>query len=257
MIEDARSKDSTSVIKAAFARQARAFARSPLQTDPRRLARLMEFLGPRRGERVLDVACGPGIVTRTLEQEGLVAIGIDVTREMVQEAVAAGGRFVQGDVRRLPFADRTFDVGVCRNSFHHFTEPAAMMAEMTRVLRPGGRVVVEDMQAPEDEERRAYHETIETLRDVSHARTLTRSDLLAIAAGAGLEDFEEQPLTFVIDFDEWMDRAYPSPGRREKARLMLEACLERDLCGLKVWKEGDRLRFERKSLLFKGTRPGR
>src|SRR5215510_4491371 len=185
MVEDARSKDSTSVIQGAFARQARAFARSPLQTDPRRLAVLLEFLGSRRGERVLDVACGPGIVTRALDQAGLLAIGIDLTREMVQEAAAAGGRFVRGDVRRLPFGDATFDVSVCRNSFHHFADPAAMMAEMTRVLRPGGRVVVEDMQAPDDDGQRAYHETIETLRDVSHARTLTRSELRTIAAGAG------------------------------------------------------------------------
>ena len=54
--------------------------------------------------------------------------------------------------------------------------------------------------------------------------------------------------------DEWVDSAYPPPDRRERARLMLEACVGRDLCGLRVWKEGDRLKFERQSLLFKGSR---
>ncbi len=254
MGEEVPSGDRESIVRAAFARQARDFARSPLQTDPRRLRRLIEFLGPRPGERVLDVACGPGIVTAALEQAGLLACGVDLTREMLREAASRGGRFVQGDTGRLPFRESSFDVVVCRNSLHHVTDPSAAIREMTRVLRSGGRLVVEDMRAPDHETKRAYHETIERLRDVSHARTLTRGDLKSMAAAAGLADFEELPITRVIDFDEWVDRAYPAPDRREQARLMLEACVDRDLCGLKVWKEGDRLKFERQSLLFKGAR---
>jgi ubiquinone/menaquinone biosynthesis C-methylase UbiE len=244
-----------SIVRAAFARQARAFARSPLQSDPRRLRRLIDFAAPRPGERALDVACGPGIVTAALERSGLLACGIDLTREMLREAAAGGGRFVQADTCRLPFGASTFDLVVCRNSLHHVTDPAAAIREMTGVLRTGGRLVVEDMRAPDDDTRRAYHETIEKLRDVSHARTLTRGDLRSMAAAAGLADFDELPVTLVIDFDEWIDRAYPSPENRERARLLVEACVERDLAGQKVWKEGDRLKFERQSLLFRGVVP--
>jgi ubiquinone/menaquinone biosynthesis C-methylase UbiE len=254
MGEENPSGDRGSIIKAAFARQAREFARSPLQTDPGRLLRLIEFLGPRHGERALDAACGPGIVTAALERAGLLACGVDLTREMLREAASRGGRFVQADTGRLPFRESTFDVVVCRNSIHHVTDPLVAIREMTRVLRPGGRLIVEDMRAPDDETKRAYHETIERLRDVSHARTLTRGELRSMAAEAGLADFEELPITLVIDFEEWIDRAYPAPDRKERARRMLEACTDRDLGGLKVWREGDRLKFERQSLLFKGRR---
>jgi len=243
-----------SIVKAAFARQARDFARSPLQTDPGRLRRLIEFLGPRRGERALDVACGPGIVTAALDQAGLLSCGVDLTLEMLREAASRGGRFVQGDTVRLPFKEAAFDVVVCRNSLHHVLDPAAAMREMTRVVRPGGRLVVEDMRAPDDTDKRAYHETIERLRDVSHARTLTRGELTSMAAAAGLADLEDVPITLVIDFNEWVDRAYPAPERRERARRMLEARIDQDRCGLKVWKDGDRLKFERQSLMLKGAR---
>ena len=254
MGDEIPSENRVSIVKAAFARQARDFARSPLQTDPRRLRRLIEFLGARPGERALDVACGPGIVTAALEQAGLLAVGVDLTLAMLREAGLKGGRLVQGDTHRLPFRESAFDGVVCRNSLHHVADPSAAIREMTRVLRPGGHLVVEDMRAPDDDAKRAYHETIERLRDVSHARTLTRDDLRSMAATAGLADFEELPITLIIDFDEWVDRAYPAPDRREQARRMLEACVDRDLCGLSVWKEGDRLKFERQSLLFKGAR---
>src|SRR5881409_3018981 len=99
-----------SIVKTAFTRQARDFARSPLQTDPRRLQRLIDFLDARPGERVLDVACGPGIVTAALRQARLVAVGVDLTLAMLREAAPGGGLFVQGDIGRLPFRASAFDV---------------------------------------------------------------------------------------------------------------------------------------------------
>jgi len=248
--------DHMSIIETAFSRQARAFARSPLHTDPRRLRRLIEFLGPRPGERVLDVACGPGIVTEALQQAGLLAFGVDLTREMIREATSREGRYVRGDVGRLPFQNASFDAVVCRNSFHHFAHPASVMAEVARIVRAGGRVVIEDMRAPDDETKRAYHETIERLRDISHARTLTRDEIREMAGDAGLVCVDEMPVTLVIDFEEWIDRACPDPQSREKARAMMEACVATDLCGLRVWMEEGRLKFERQSLLFRAARPG-
>ena len=100
-------------------------------------------------------------MTEALAGAGLRAVGIDLTREIIRESMALGGGCLQGDVERLPFAEGTFDVTVCRNSFHHFADPGAVLREMTRVLRPGGRVVAEELRAPEDVEKRAYHETIE------------------------------------------------------------------------------------------------
>jgi ubiquinone/menaquinone biosynthesis C-methylase UbiE len=248
-------KERDTIVQEAFARQAAAYARSALQTSPERLRRLLDFLDPRAGDAVLDVACGPGIVTGALVERGLLAVGVDLTAEMIRQASGTGaGLYARANAARLPFRDGVFDAALCRNSFHHVTDAGIVLGEMVRVTRTRGLVVVEDMIAPTDPAQRDYQATIERLRDVSHSRSLTRDEFRSLAGAAGLTGFDEVPIAMVIDFEEWIDRAYPTPGNRERARAMMEACVAEDLCGLRVWREDGRLKFERRSLLWKARR---
>src|SRR5207249_8170807 len=125
----ARNRES---IMKGFARQARAFARSPLQRDPERLGRLLAFAAPRPDEAALDVACGPGIVTAALARRAGLAVGVDLAREMIDEARGAGGLYLRADVERLPFKDGSFDLVICRNACHHFADPPVVAREMRR-----------------------------------------------------------------------------------------------------------------------------
>lgn len=102
--------------------------------------------------RILDVGCGTGkFATRVLHQNPEAHVwGLDYSAGMLgqayERATASAGRFhrVQGDSERLPFADDSFDVITCSHSFHHYPNQPRVVAEMYRVLRPGGRLLIID-----------------------------------------------------------------------------------------------------------------
>lgn len=103
------------------------------------------------GDRVLDLACGTGELLHRLAQNvpGAELRGIDISSEMVDRArrklaTASRARVQQADAHDLPFADSSFDVVVCASTFHYFTHPRAVLAEVSRVCRSGGRLVLVD-----------------------------------------------------------------------------------------------------------------
>jgi SAM-dependent methyltransferase len=239
-----------------FGRQARAFARSPLHRDPGRLRRLVEFAAPATGERVLDVASGPGIVAAAFTAAGAAVTAVDLSAGMLREAGRAGARRVRAAAERLPFREGTFDVVVCRNAFHHFGGPGAALREMARVLRPGGgRVVIEDLMAAEDLIERDAQEVIERLRDPEHTRTLPRSEVMALAGAAGLRIDAEIAFMLTVDFDEWIARPAAPAAQQDRARRLMEARVGAPPGGLRAFVEDGRLRFERPSLLVRAVRP--
>jgi SAM-dependent methyltransferase len=91
--------------------------------------------------RVLDVGCGSGDDTRALPGR---AVGLDASAAMIGEAGRRGGDFVRGDAHSLPFAAGSFDGCRADRTFQHLADPERALAELVRVTRPGGRVVVVD-----------------------------------------------------------------------------------------------------------------
>ena len=99
------------------------------------------------GASVLDVGCGPGHLTRRLAALGLDATGSDLDPAMVERATAhGGGRYLAADAASLPFEDDAFDLVVSTLSMHHWADARAGLAEIGRVVRPGGRVLVWDLR---------------------------------------------------------------------------------------------------------------
>ena len=120
------------------------------------VAAVAEATAP-EGARVLEVGCGPGhLSVRLARRHGLEMTGLDLDPAMIERARANADRVVDGEERRpsflvgdaasMPFPDGTFDLVVSTMSMHHWADPAAGLAEMARVLRPGARALVWDFR---------------------------------------------------------------------------------------------------------------
>jgi ubiquinone/menaquinone biosynthesis C-methylase UbiE len=209
-----------------FTRWAQRFSDEPIHAEPDGMARLLAAASVDEASKVLDVACGPGIVACAFAARAGHVTGVDLTPAMIEQARMRQARAGLGnldwqvaDATRLPFADETFDRVVTRYSFHHMPEPGLALAEMRRVCAARGRVVVVDA-TPMPGTQAAY-DGMETLRDPSHASALTLSQLRELAARTGgLEEV-------VHDFH-WLDARLEALADPE-AMAALVAMFEADV----------------------------
>ena len=109
-------------------------------------ARLVAYSGVRAGEKVLDVACGTGVVALTAARQGALVSGLDLAPALLEEArknaaiIDAKIEFIEGDVEAMPYATGTFDVVLSQFGHMFAPRPEMAVAEMIRVLKPGGRI---------------------------------------------------------------------------------------------------------------------
>ena len=176
--------DNRALILDQFTRQAGPFASAPGIRNERSLRLVVEATGAGPADRTLDVACGPGLLACAFAEVVEHATGIDLVPAMIAQAEARQAElgldnvsWQVGDVTPLPFGDGSFDVVTCRYAFHHFPEPGAVLAEMARVCRPGGRVAVIDVAASPDPAKAARFNEMEVRRDPSHVRALPLDEL--------------------------------------------------------------------------------
>ena len=146
------------------------------------------------------------------------ATGIDITPAMLQRARAlheelglTNVAWTLGDVRPLPFADGAFTLVTARYAFHHFPDPAAVLAEMTRVCAPGGTVMVVDTQASPDPVKAAAFNRMERLRDLAHARAAP-GRTPALLRRAGLREPRETSYRLEMDLGQPARTLLPGAG---------------------------------------------
>src|ERR1022692_112016 len=104
---------------------------------------VLEWLAAKPNERILDLGCGDGQTSKRIAANGATVMGVDISPEMVSAARSRGIVAMEASVESLPFSDHAFDAVFSNAALHWVKDQDAMMAEVRRVLKPGGRFVAE------------------------------------------------------------------------------------------------------------------
>lgn len=236
--------DHLAQIRDQFTRQREAYLRMSAMHDEATLKRTAAMCQVRPSDEVLDVACGPGFLTRAFAPLCRAVTGFDATEPFLQFAAEETAKlgmtnieWVHGDAEGMPFEDGRFDLAACRAAFHHMPRPERVLAEMKRITKSGGRIVIIDMIASEDAAKAEYQHRVEQLCDPTHFRALSEREFERLFADAGLA------LTFKgrgetkYPLRQWIEHGGPSPEAAREIERLVEASVDRDLAGLRVWRE--------------------
>lgn len=208
-----------------FTRQAVPFASIPGHSAEEATKLLVKMANVGKGDVLLDVACGPGMLVCALAQYAKHVTGVDLVPAMIdlakkaqQEKNLNNVSWDIGNVLSLPYKDGTFSVVVSRYTFHHFLDPKAVLQEMVRVVAPKGRVAVIDVFTSSLEQSAEY-DRVEKLRDPSHVHTLTLQQLQDVAASVGLEKLAVKFYKVEIELEQQLKASFPKDkGDIEKIR---------------------------------------
>jgi ubiquinone/menaquinone biosynthesis C-methylase UbiE len=184
--------------------------------------KVVRFVAPSGDERVLDSGTGSGALAFALAPHVREVVAVDLVPELLEQGRRRAERFpnvsfVEGDATKLPFEYGSFDLAGSLRTLHHIARPELAVAELARVTRPRGRVLVVDQIAPVDPLAALELNRFERARDASHARALADIDLRHLFEANGLvlvqAEYEREPR----DLDAYLDLAGCEGEERERA----------------------------------------
>lgn len=193
------------------------------------LAAMLAAVPLRGDERILDAGTGTGHTALAFAPRVRHVAAVDLTepmlaqgRRLAAERGIANVAFERGDVERLAYPDATFDLVTSRYSAHHFPRPAAAIADLARVLKPGGTLLLADVVSPDDPATDTFLNAIELLRDSSHVRDHSVAQWRGMLEGAGFAVDELGTWPLRLEFGSWVRRM----GTPERTVAQIGALLD-------------------------------
>jgi ubiquinone/menaquinone biosynthesis C-methylase UbiE len=185
-----------------------------------RLRHLLTLTGE---ERALDIGTGAGALAIALAPLVREVIGVDIVPELVEEGrkrAPANVELVEADATALPYGRGSFDLVCTARTLHHVPRPELALAEMNRLLRPGGTMLVADQLAPVDSLAAIELNRFERARDPSTTRILADVDLRGLFDANSLVLRHAEIIREERDLERSFDLAGCHGTERERARAL-------------------------------------
>jgi len=184
-------------------------------------ARLEDWLPADGGERALDVGAGTGAFAFAIAPRMREVVAVEIDEGMAAQARAdapANVEIVVGDGEHLTFEDFSFDLAATLRTLHHTKRPELLVAELVRVTKPGGTILVVDQLAPNDPLSSFELTRFEHARDPSTTRILADVDLRGLFDSNNLVLRREEVVREPRDLEAYLDLAGCEGPDRERAR---------------------------------------
>jgi SAM-dependent methyltransferase len=236
------------------------YASSEVHKSGPSLAKVLSLARPQVADHCLDVGTGTGHTAAALAPYVKEVVGLDPAAGMLEAARVTYGHltnlgFVQATSEQTGFADNTFDIITARHTLHHHPDISKTLAELGRVLKAGGRLVIVDEITPNDSVADWYHQ-LEVTRDPTHHRAYTMAEWQVFIARAGLSWIVGDSQTcYSIDVASWIERMKPSTQQAEAVRELFRTAPDSARRTFDIrYEQGEAVRFTMPMMVMLATK---
>ncbi len=214
--------------RARFSQYAQGYVTSDTHSRGSDLDRLLEVAAPQPDWVGVDIATGGGhtalkvapFVKRMIATDYAPTM-LDSARDFITSKGVSNVDYIPADAENLPFSDSSVDLVTCRIAAHHFPDIFKFVRESARILKQGGRLVVQDHLLPDDKQAAAYIEAFETLRDPSHVRALDEYEWRGDFLDADLTVDHVEKLARHAKMLPWAERQGCTPDVIERLHILM------------------------------------
>ena len=261
MSDEARHK---ARVREQFGTTAQDYVSSTYHRSGRDLDLVVDLIEATPDAIALDIATGGGHTALAVAPHVKQVIATDLTPTMLAAAKTfitsqgvTNATFEVAEAERLPFDDSAFDIVTCRVAPHHFSDVHAFAREVTRVLKPGGRFLLIDTFAPDDDELDAFFNEVEARRDPTHVRDYRIKEWHGWLRDLGLQIDVVEQFDKRHEFESWTARSRMIAADKDalEQRILTAPARVREYFDV-VEDDGKLISFADQKFLMRARKPG-